>query len=68
MATKAVKGHALVNRTDDGQWQCQCGVVYETANGDARMSRETARERHRVHLAQVSGHVATETPQSHDQG
>ena len=68
MAMKAVKGHALVKTSEPHQkplWRCECGAVYGAATGDDRMSRATARERHRVHLAEITGPmtVATEEPQ-----
>jgi len=57
MATKAVKGHALVKTLGQGDnffWRCECGVEYGAATGDDRLSRATARERHRVHLAEMT--------------
>jgi hypothetical protein len=61
MATKAVKGHALVKTLEQDEnplWQCECGASYGAATGDDRMSRATARERHRVHLTDVNGQLA----------
>ena len=58
MATKAVKGHALVKTFGQGDkffWTCECGVVYGAATGDDRILREKARERHRLHLAEITG-------------
>jgi hypothetical protein len=61
MATKAVKGHALVKtpeRDENPLWQCECGALYGAAAGDDRISRVTARERHRFHLTDVTGQLA----------
>ena len=58
MATKAVKGHAVVKTLGQGDnffWRCECGVEYGAATGDDRLSRANARERHRVHLAEMTG-------------
>ena len=62
MATKAVKGHALVKTPGQGDaffWRCECGVEYGAATGDNRLSRATARERHGVHLAEMAGPMTT---------
>jgi hypothetical protein len=63
MATKTVKGHALgkaLQQDDNFVWRCECGTVYGAATGDDRISRATARERHRVHLAQITDQIAPE--------
>ena len=71
MATKAVKGHALVKTLGQGDnffWRCGCGEVYGGATGDDRISRATARERHRVHLAEITGPMTagSSEPQKQD--
>jgi hypothetical protein len=61
MAMKAVKGHALVKTPEQDEnplWQCERGASYGAATGGDRISRATARERHRVHLTDVTGQLA----------
>jgi hypothetical protein len=58
MAAKQIRGHALVKGLQHGDhfvWRCECGALYGAVTGDARITRESARERHRIHLGELAG-------------